>query len=264
MSASIISEIRKILSTRMWWVLLLVMALFVAAFAGFLGFAMATGMENAEPDEFDLEGMVTAVYTMGVSFGYVFPLVIGALSVTSEFRHRTIDATLLAEPNRLKVIVAKFIAVLPFGLLYGVVSVASGTAIGAGAFAIVGEPAMLDSTTVWKSLGLGVVALAAWALVGVGFGTALPNQVIVLVAVLGWTQFVEPMLRMGLSFVDALQGITKFFPGAAGDALVGSSIYSAAGDTELLPPWAGLLMLLSYATIAAIVGWLITLRRDIS
>lgn len=264
MSAVVLSEIRKIQSTRLWWILLIVMVLTVATFAGFLAFAMTWGMEGADAGDVDNEGIAISIYTMGVSLGYVFPLVLGALSVTSEFRHRTIDATLLLEPSRLRVITAKFVAILPFALLYGLLSMASGIAVGVAAFAIADQPLMLDSAAVWEAIGLGIVALAAWALVGVGFGTALTNQVVVIVAVLGWTQFVEPILRVGLGFIDSLSGVAAYLPGAAGEALVGSSFYAAAGASDLLPPWAGLLVLLGYALIAAIIGWLTTFRKDIS
>lgn len=264
MSAAILSEIRKIRSTRLWWILLLVMVVLVATFAGFLAFVMTWGSDATDTGDVDREGMATMIYTMGVSIAYVFPLVLGALAVTSEFRHRTIDTTLLLEPSRLKVIVAKFAAVLPFGLAYGAVAMISGIAVGGTIFAIMGEPLMLDSAEVWKSIGLGVIALAAWALVGVGFGTALTNQVVVIVAVLGWTQFVEPILRFGLAFVDSLSGVGAYLPGAAGEALVGTSFFSGSGGTDLLPPWAGLLVLLGYAAIAAAIGWLTTFRKDIS
>lgn len=263
MIAVISSELRKIRSTRMWWILLIVLIATVATFAGFVALAMVFGMDEGMQG-FEHQSVATMVYTMGVSLGYVFPLVLGALQVTSEFRHRTIDATLLFEPSRLRVIVSKFAAVVPYALIYGVAAMGAGVAVGAVAFAIGDLPLMLDNTEVLKSIGLGVVALATWAVVGVGFGTALTNQVVVIVALLGWTQFVEPLLRLGLSFVEPLQGVAAYLPGAAGEALVGSSFYTESGMSDLLPPWGGFLVLLGYAVVAATIGWLTTFRKDIS
>lgn len=264
MKAVIASELRKVRSTRMWWILLLAMIVTVAAFAGFVAFAMALGNSGDELGFMGDSDVATMVYTMGVSLGYVFPLVLGALQVTSEFRHRTIDTTLLFEPSRLRVIVAKFIAVAPYALLYGVAAMAAGMGVGAVAFAVGDMPLMLDDGEVWRSIGLGVVALATWALVGVGFGTALTNQVVVIVVLLGWTQFVEPVLRVALGFVEPLQGVAAYLPGAAGEALVGTSFYAESGMSDLLPPWGGFLVLLGYAVLAAAIGWLTTFRKDIS
>src|SRR5690625_6285407 len=44
--------------------------------------------------------IATSIYTLAPAFGYVFPLIVGAISVTAEFRHQTITPTLLAEPRR--------------------------------------------------------------------------------------------------------------------------------------------------------------------
>ena len=264
MKAVIASELRKIRSTRMWWILLLAMIVTVATFAGFVAIAMVFGGSPEEMGFAEDATGVTMVYTMGVSLGYVFPLVLGALQMTSEFRHRTIDSTLLFEPSRLRVIVAKFVAVLPYALIYGVAAMVTGLGVGVAAFAIGDLPLMLDDPQVWKSIGLGVLALATWALVGVGFGTALTNQVVVIVVLLGWTQFVEPLLRFGLGFFEPLQNVGSYLPGAAGEALVGTSFYAESGMADLLPPWGGFLVLLGYAVLAATIGWRTTFRKGIS
>ncbi|MDN4481046.1 ABC transporter permease [Demequina muriae] len=270
MSTAIVSELRKIRSTRLWWILLLCMVAGVAFMTATIGFSFAfaeeIGGSGVEGGGADMDPVATAriIYTLPVSFGYVFPVIVGALAVTSEFRHRTIDTTLLLEPSRAKVIGAKFVAVIPFALIYAVVGVATGVGVGAGALMLGGEPTGLDSAEVWRTLGMSVVALTAWGLVGVGFGTALTNQVVVIVALLGWTQLVEPIVRFGLAFVDPIAGAGKFMPGAAGEAIAGASFYSTAGVGDLLAPWAGLLVLLGYAVIAAVIGWLITFRKDIS
>lgn len=270
MSAAIVSEIRKLRSTRLWWVLLIVMAVGVAFMTGSIGlsFAFADQIGSAEAGAAgpaaDPVEMAQTIYSLPVSFGYVFPVILGALAVTAEFRHRTIDTTLLLDPRRARVIAAKFIAVLPFALLYGVVGVVSGVAVGAGALALGDQPTGLDSSTIWQTIGMSIVALTAWGLVGVGFGSALTNQVVVIVALLGWTQLVEPIVRVALGFFEPLAGVGKFLPGAAGEAIAGASFYSTAGMGDLLPAWAGFLVLLGYAVIAAVIGWLTTFRKDIA
>ena len=124
-------------------------------------------------------------------------------------------------------------------------------------------PLELGNTDVIRALLMGVVALTVWALVGVGLGTALTNQVAAIVVLLGFTQFVEPILRIVFAMVESLSAIGSYLPGAAGEAIVGTSFYASAGmGSALLPPWGGVAVLLAYAAITGIVGWLTTFRKD--
>lgn len=268
MSAVIRSELRKVLTTRLWWILLILMAGTIAFFAGVFAFAFAFGDTGAgvdgEPVAIDPTSMAITVYTLGVSLGYAFPMTFGALTVTGEFRHRTFATTLALQPSRLRFVLGKAVAALPFALLYGAVSAASAVAVGVAALSLADQPTLLDDASVWRSIGLSVVAMSAWMLVGVGFGTAVPNQVAVIVILLGWTQLVEPILRVALGFLEPVSGLAKFLPGAAGEALVGNSFYAASGLSDLLAPWAGLVVLLGYGVVAAVIGWLTTLRRDLT
>ncbi|WP_062463569.1 ABC transporter permease [Demequina soli] len=268
MSAAISAEWRKILSTRLWWALLAMMAAAVAFFAAVFAFAMTQGDAGTGLDgqPLAIEGtqLALTVYTAGVSLAYVFPLAFGAIIVTSEFRHRTIATTLLAEPRRSRVIAAKLVAAVPFALLYGLVAAAVAVGVGAPALAIAGGETMLGDPEVWRTLGLTVAAMAAWMLVGVGFGTAVTNQVAVVVGLLVWTQLVEPLLRVAAGFWSAAEPVARFLPGAAGEAVVGTSFYSASGLATLLPEWAGLAVLLGYGLVAALIGWRTTFSHDIS
>lgn len=261
------SEYRKLVTTRSWWLLLIVMGLYMAFVAGVVGFA--TGQPAADGSSSPLDASPSgaiSVYTVAVALGYVFPVIVGALSVTGEFRHKTITPTLLAEPNRTKVLAAKLLAAIPVGLVYGLVGVAAGVGAGAAGLALGGHQTYLDDGDVLVALARSVLALTVWAVIGVAIGAAIPNQVVVVVVVLAFTQFVEPTLRMLLSSVadGAASDVAKFLPGAAGEALSGSSIYSALGTSSLLTWWQGLIVLVAYAAVFAVIGRLGAFRRDIT
>ena len=121
MRAALVAEYRKLLSTRMWWVLLLALA----GYLGFMGGVMALSLTTApQPGEgLPVEGaeLAAAVYSLINAIGYVFPLVIGSLAMTMEFRHQTITQSLLVEPRRGVFLGAKLLATVPLGLLYGLV-----------------------------------------------------------------------------------------------------------------------------------------------
>src|SRR5690606_19670613 len=105
-----------------------------------------------------------------------------------------------------------------------------------------------------------VLAMALWAVVGVGVGTLVPSQVASIVIVLAFTQFVEPILRIGASIWEWTAHIGTFLPGAASDALVGASIYtmmSPTGGSTVAPLgwWQGGLVLLGYSVITTVAGY---------
>jgi hypothetical protein len=110
--------------------------------------------------------------------------------------------------------------------------------------------------------------MALWAVIGVGIGSLIQNQIAAIVVVLAFTQFVEPILRFGTSIWDWTAEVGRFLPGAASDALVGSSVFSVFGmggsTVEPLDWWQGGLVLLAIALVVAIAGYLTAWRRDIT
>jgi ABC-2 type transport system permease protein len=263
------AEWRKQVTTRMWWLLGIVLFGYLAFLGGVMAFSLTHdpgSMTGGLGTVTVLDGRTVAVtvYTLAVSLGYVFPLVIGALSMTGEFRHETITPTLLAEPRRGLVLGAKLAVAAVLGTAYGVVGTA-GSVLGGLPFLLSeGDGAHLDERGVLVDLLFSVIAMAIWCVIGVGLGTLLPNQIGSVVVILAFTQFVEPVLRIGLVQIDPLEGAQKFLPGAAGEALAGSSLYSSTGVLGLLDREWGAVVLLAYAALFAVLGRYTTLRRDIS
>jgi hypothetical protein len=269
MRSALVAEYRKFFTTRMWWVLLVTMAVLMVGMAAGLAFATTVpvsegGMEPPPILGMDGADIALSVYSIAAGLGYVFPVIIGAMSVTGEFRHQTITPTFLAEPRRSVVLGAKLLGAIPLGLFFGIAGTLTTVAGAAGMFAIRGEDAFLSDPDVLRGLGTSVVALVLWTLVGVGFGTVLKNQVASIVVILAYNQLVEPLLRILFSSVDALKGAAKFFPGAAADALVGSSLYANYGEVFLLDRWQGFLVLLAYGVCFTAIGRFTTFRKDIT
>ncbi len=266
MKAALVAEYRKLVGTRLWWVLLLAMAAYLAFIGGALAFsfAVASSTESGLPL---LEGpdAAAAVYGLINAIGYVFPLVVGSLAITTEFRHQTITQSLLVEPRRSVFLGAKLLATVPLGLLYGVVGTVAIVAASAPLLAWLGDGAFLSNGDVVEVLVLGVVVTALWAVIGVAFGSVVPNQVAAIVVILAFTQFVEPIARVALGAFDSLDSVAKFLPGAAADGLIGASLLGemGGGSGELLSRGPALVVLLCYAGGLALVGRYTTLRRDI-
>ncbi|GAB2883574.1 ABC transporter permease subunit [Nocardioides pacificus] len=270
MRGSLVSELRKVTSTRMWWIMALLMFGYMAFLGAVMAFSLAadggaeamTGGMSTEP--LPAKEVALAAYTLAAALGYVFPLVVGALAMTGEFRHQTITPTLLAEPRRGVLLAAKLVASCLVGLVHGLLGTLGAVVGAAPVLGLMDKPLLLGDGDVLTALAFSVLALTIWAMIGVGLGTMLTNQVAAVVVILAFTQFVEPILRMGFAAVDALEGVSRFFPGAAAEALVGASLYSATGLATLLSRWEGGLVLVGYAVVFALIGRYTTLRRDIS
>ncbi|QEE61788.1 ABC transporter permease [Salinibacterium sp. dk2585] len=260
------SEFTKLTTTRMWWVLALILAVYVAFTAGALGAAFG-GLFPGAQDAGGLDGLHELVYSVAVTVGYVFPVILGTLSVTGEVRHQTLTPTFLATPRRGTVLAAKLVTLFCFGIFYGVVALAASVAVGAPLLAAGDMVTGLDDSQTWLMFGRAVLAMGIWAIIGVGLGTLIPNQIAAIVVLLAFTQFVEPILRTVGMLVEGFAEIGRFLPGAAGDALVGSSVFavmSGPSSGALLEWWQGGLVLLAFAAVAATIGAVTTWRRDVT
>ncbi|MGV9709643.1 ABC transporter permease [Gordonia sp. NPDC003424] len=265
MSDALRAEYRKFTSTRMWWVLLLAMVAYLGFIAVVLAFSMTADIEGQARPPLTGADLAGALYSLASPMGYVFALVIGSLAVTAEFRHKTITSTLLIEPRRTLVVVAKLVAALPIGALYGVIGTLAVVAGSAPLLAWRGDGAYLSDGSIIEIIALSMLVMVLWTALGVAFGTVVPNQVAALVILLVFTQLVEPIARIALASLDATSGIAKFLPGAAADGLIGTSFYSAmgTGSMDLLPQWAGGVVLVAYIVVFAVIGRCTTFRRDI-
>lgn len=261
-TAALAAEWRKLTSTALWWVLALGMAAYLAFVGAAMAFSLTVAPEGQAPPLGGLDAALT-VYGVLNAVGYVFPLVVGTLLVTTEVRHKTLTQTLLAEPRRDVVLGAKLVLAAGIGLLYGLAGVVGLVAAGAPVLAAVGDGAFLADPQVVRALLLGVLVTGLWAVLGTGFGAVVPHQVAAVVAILAFTQFVEPIARLALGAVDGLSAVSAYFPGAAADAVVGASLFSQMGDVDLLPAWGGALVLLGYAAALTLAGRLTTFARDV-
>ncbi|CAD5989510.1 ABC transporter permease [Agreia sp. COWG] len=259
------SEVLKVTSTRLWWILALIMAGYIALCAGGAA-ALFGGLDGSSSGPaISADTLAPLIYSFGPTLGYVFAVLLGALATTGEFRHQTLTPTFLATPRRGRVLVAKLIALTGAGALYGIVAMIAAVGAGAGVLTAFGIDPQLADTDTWSLIGRSVIAMALWAAVGVGLGVLVPSQVAAIVIVLAFTQFVEPILRLATAWADWTAQLGQFLPGAASDALVGASFFALASPNAVsLEWWQGGLVLLAIAVAASILGWFTSWRRDVT
>lgn len=268
MLRSLRSELLKISTTRAWWLLALILFVWVGFTAAGIA-ALGGVLVDQSQGLIGEEAIPSLVYSSVTAVGYVFPLLFGALAATTEFRHQTLTPTFLATPRRATVLAGKVGAGLLWGAIFGVVGLLASVGIGGLVLGIVGVDLGLGSAETWALIARALLAMALWSVIGVGLGVLVPNQVAVIVTVLAFTQFLEPLLRMATSFWEWTSAVGRFLPGAATDALVGSSIYSlvavdAGGAGTTLEWWQAGLVLGGYAVVFIGIGALTTWRRDVT
>jgi len=264
------SELAKQLTTSMWWILALVLLVYVGSTAAGLALVFSAGATGAfggaDAPPVNPDSLPALLYSLASSVGYVFPLLIGTLIVTGEFRHKTLTPTFLAIPRRGIVLSGKIVAGIILGVIFAAVALVASLAPSAGILAGFGLETGLSSADTWALVGRVALALVLWVLVGIGVGSLVRNQVAAIVLVLAFTQFIEPIARVAASLLEQLGEVTKYLPGAASDALVGSSFLTLgmAPAEGALEWWVGGLVLLGYAVVLLFLGYLVSWRRDVT
>ena len=153
---------RRVVSTRLWWALLIpvaVLAVLVNLFGGLLG----DGLGDAGGDLPVLPASVAFTLTLTAVFAAVY----GTVAAAGEFRHRTVTTAYLTAGGRGRVLVGKLVAGAGVGALYAVVAVPVGVAaglLGQGAGRVSGAGALVGVAAV------GVAVAALWGAIGRGGG----------------------------------------------------------------------------------------------
>jgi ABC-2 type transport system permease protein len=244
------AEWTKLFTTRVWLGLVLGACVMVAGFA-ILFTSFAGNAESGIPP------VGTPLYeelalSTAANANVLF-LILGIIGMTQEYRHRTATPTFLTSPRRGHVVVAKLVAyalaAVPFALLvvavnYVVVAIHSG-ARGAA-------PALNGDNL--STLAMSGLALVIYAVIGVGLGALLRNQVGAIVGGLVYLFVIEPIIRAIPATADAY----KWMPGGALEALT-----ATFQGPELLEAWQGGLLLLGYGLVAAVLGTFLAVRRDV-
>lgn len=245
MRAQLRSEFLKLSSTRT------ILGLSAAMLGLVLLVTLLHAFSLSTTDVASRSGQVRVLVEGGELVGALFAGLLGAMSLTGEFRHGTIRPTFLVTPRRDRVIAAKMAASALTGFVLGLMATALAAAAGTLALAARGVTVQLDSGNYVVLLVGGAAAASLWAVIGLGLGAIVRNQVAAIVGLCVWLLFIENLL------VDSLPGVSRYAPGVLGRAITGQQ-----AGTLHTPALAALLLVL-YAAAAAAAGWPAITRRDV-
>jgi ABC-type transport system involved in multi-copper enzyme maturation permease subunit len=181
----------------------------------------------------------------------LFAVLIGIMSVTGEFRHGTIRPTLLFAPARAALVAAKCAACALAGVVLAVAAVVLTFGI-AWTWLQIDEVAQSLGRSDLAAIAAGTVAATVWwAVIGVGVGAVIRNQVAAILGTILWASIPEPLL------MALVPDLGRFAPGVAADAVAG------APDGRMLSPLASGLVLTLWALVIVVAGAVVTARRDV-
>ena len=269
MGGAIKAEVRKIFTTRLWWGLL-IGDVILGALVSF-AWAFQVGAESAKQSSDPQQHLfatanstsISSVYSAGfvTTIAQLFPLALGVILITSEFRHKTWTSTVLAQPKRWPITVSKVVSILVVGIVYGVVyDIAS--VIG-GAITLKGFRSydlLLGDSQVQQTLALMLLVFVVWTLLGFGFGMLIRNQIAAVFIAIGLA-FVGNILFNVLFRLVHWNWAPKYLPGDLTSSILNPNF--PGGSTDTFSWWAGALILAAYGLVLAVVGSAINQRKDV-
>lgn len=241
MSALLHAELLKLRTTRTF------VALVATSLAISLLVVVLTATLGGDLTERDLRDLFSS------DFSGLFILLLGVMGMAGEWRHRTITSTVLAAPDRTRLVAAKLISFALAGLLMSLVITSALMLVGTVVLSsrgllTLGAGELAD--VLWRNL---VVAAAAGAL-GVCIGGVLRNQVAAIVGVLIFSFALEPAV------VGLAPSVGRFGP------LVGapSGVQGVAFFDDLLAPGPAVLVLAAWVAVGSLLTVLSLRRRDLT
>lgn len=247
MSHAIRSELLKLRTTRTFLGI-------VIATLGLIALIVGVASATAPYDPQDVPG-IDLLSTAGLA--QPFALMLGILAVSTEFRHGTITPTLLATPDRVRLMVAKLTAHGAAGVVLGVVGYGLAALLATLILPLRSIPTELAlGDGLEMALG-GIACVALLAALGVGIGTVVRNQVGAVIGGLAWLFMIEPLLS---AIPTVGPWIEDYGLGGAMGALSQDPLGGGAAISQL----AGGLLLLGYAALFAAAGVVLLRRRDVS
>jgi ABC-2 type transport system permease protein len=242
-------EVLKLVSTRTFWTITLgSLALVAAAVAALAGASTFSSGDNPARQVLAVAGPVQT-----------FALLLGVLSVTSEFRHGTITPVLLVTPRRTPLLLAKLITLTAVGLILGLLAFGEAAAITLPILTSRHIASQLDAASLAGVIFGGAVATMLAAALGVGLGAAVRNQVGAVIAALGLLYVAEPLLSVLPGIGHAVQ---RFGPAGLVSGASGTSGFPS--NAHLLGQRGAITVLVFYALVVVVVGSVLFRRRDLA
>jgi ABC-type transport system involved in multi-copper enzyme maturation permease subunit len=244
MSALLQAELLKLRTTRTFF------ALMGAALGLSLLLAVLTLVLSDPIPEEDMRDVLSGDFTS------LFILLLGVIGMSGEWRHRTITSTVLAAPDRVRLLAAKVIAYAVAGavlsLVVNLVTFLVGTIL-AGPYdhEALGAGDLLD--LLWRN----VAVAALMGALGVCVGAVVRNQLVAMIGLIFFSFFVETAV-----FALAPE-VGRFAPTTAPTGIQAVDFFED-GDHEFLDPLPAAAVTLAWIGLLFALGAALLRKRDLT
>lgn len=202
------------------------------------------------------------VYSFGGRVGYIVPLAVASLIVTSEYQSGQIARSIVILRGRGRAFAANVVAATLAGSVLGALFATLAHLVSGAMFALNSQDPRL-ATSRHLAMYSGILALGVlWSAIGAGLAWLVRNQTAVIGGVLAFAIFIEPTISAAGNADPSVMRIVKWLPGPLNWAVswpagVGQETTRRAIG---LAPGAALVVLAMYAGLSLVLSWI--LMRD--
>jgi CPA3 family monovalent cation (K+ or Na+):proton (H+) antiporter-3 mnhD subunit len=202
------------------------------------------------------------VYSFGGRVGYIVPLAVASLIVTSEYQSGQIARSIVILRGRGRAFAANVVAATLAGSVLGALFATLAHLVSGAMFALNSQDPRL-ATSRHLAMYSGILALGVlWSAIGAGLAWLVRNQTAVIGGVLAFAIFIEPTISAAGNADPSVMRIVKWLPGPLNWAVswpagVGQETTRRAIG---LAPGAALVVLAMYAGLFLVLSWI--LMRD--
>jgi ABC-2 type transport system permease protein len=212
---------------------------------------IVVGLTAILTDDFTEES-VREMFTF--DFSALFILLLGVTGMAGEWRHRTITSSVLAAPDRLRLLTAKLISYAVAGTVLSLIVTVALMALGTIILSL-RDVTSLDLAELADVLWRNLLVAALLGAFGVCIGGIVRNQIVAIVGILIFAFALEPAL-LNLAF-----DVGKFGPTTGAPA--GIIEINPVGEGDLLAPGVALLVMLGWVGLGFAVTATLLRRRDL-
>lgn len=244
------AELLKLRTTQVWfW--LLVAAVVVSGLLVVAQIAPSDGVRTAR----DVPNVFSSSSTASI---VVF--VLGVLGVTTEFRYQTITPTVLQTPSRWAIVTAKMITYAVVGLAYAVVCVLVQLAIAVPWLSSYDVSVDLGNAAVRHAILAVLAVVALYGILGLGAGALIRNQIVAVTVGVIFLLVINNLLLV----IPGVKHVWPYTPEGASRAILHTTGDSSFNGVSLLSTGGGVVVLLVWAFVLAILGAAFSMTRDIT